>query len=204
MAILALGPSGKLPLDHFKGLWVDDGLMVILHVVLRDLTLIGFHLLGQIQEIVDNCGYSPATFYRHFKDKYDLIAWDYVCQSSKIMNKVDVGAYVWKDTLSDGIRFFLKNKEYMQNLLRNTSGHDAFIRHLSMANIGHLTKCILMLTGEKVLDPDREILVKIYCFGTVQTICGWLLDEIRMGGDHLSELFEQALPDALRDSLCKE
>ena len=47
MAILALGPSGKLPLDHFKGLWVDDGLMVILHVVLRDLTLIGFHLLGQ-------------------------------------------------------------------------------------------------------------------------------------------------------------
>ena len=47
MAILALGSSGKLPLDHFKGLWVDDGLMVILHVVLRDLTLIGFHLLGQ-------------------------------------------------------------------------------------------------------------------------------------------------------------
>lgn len=27
-----------------------------------------------IQEIVDNCGYSPATFYRNFKDKYDLIA----------------------------------------------------------------------------------------------------------------------------------
>ena len=22
-----------------------------------------------IQEIVDNCGYSPATFYRNFKDK---------------------------------------------------------------------------------------------------------------------------------------
>ena len=31
-----------------------------------------------IQEIVDNCDYSPATFYRHFKDKYDMIAWDYV------------------------------------------------------------------------------------------------------------------------------
>ena len=47
VAILALGPSGKLPLDHLKGLRVDDGLVVILHVVLRDLTLIGFHLLGQ-------------------------------------------------------------------------------------------------------------------------------------------------------------
>ena len=30
-----------------------------------------------IKDITDNCGYSPATFYRQFKDKYDLIAWDY-------------------------------------------------------------------------------------------------------------------------------
>ena len=47
VAILALGPSGELPLNHLKGLRVDDGLVVVLHVVLRDLTLIGSHLLGQ-------------------------------------------------------------------------------------------------------------------------------------------------------------
>ena len=47
VAILALGPSGQFPLDHLEGLRIDDGLVVVLHVVLRDLTLIGFHLLGQ-------------------------------------------------------------------------------------------------------------------------------------------------------------
>ena len=47
MAILALGPSGELPLDHLEGLRVDDCLVVVLHVVLWDLTLIGSHLLGQ-------------------------------------------------------------------------------------------------------------------------------------------------------------
>ena len=30
-----------------------------------------------VKDVVENCGYSPATFYRHFRDKYDLIAWDY-------------------------------------------------------------------------------------------------------------------------------
>ncbi len=30
-----------------------------------------------IREITANCGYSMATFYRQFRDKYDLIAWDY-------------------------------------------------------------------------------------------------------------------------------
>ena len=27
-----------------------------------------------MKDITDNCGYSPATFYRQFKDKYDLPA----------------------------------------------------------------------------------------------------------------------------------
>ena len=30
-----------------------------------------------IKDIAANGGYSPATFYRQFKDKYDRIAWDY-------------------------------------------------------------------------------------------------------------------------------
>ena len=30
-----------------------------------------------VRDITDNCGYSTATFYRQFKDKYDLIAWQY-------------------------------------------------------------------------------------------------------------------------------
>lgn len=156
-----------------------------------------------IQEIVENCGYSPATFYRHFRDKYDLIAWDYVHQSNAIMEKVGIDDYVWKDTLTDGIRLFRKNKAYMQNLLKNTSGHDAFIRHLSATNVEHLTRCVLKLTGWQALTPEQTILVRIYCFGTVQTLCGWLIDEIQVEEEQLAELFEQALPEALRAILCE-
>ena len=36
-----------------------------------------------INDIVKNCGFSPATFYRHFRDKYDLIAWVYGKKASK-------------------------------------------------------------------------------------------------------------------------
>lgn len=49
-----------------------------------------------IREIVDNCDYSPATFYRHFKDKYDLIAWDYVHRTTVIMDKIGKDEYEWK------------------------------------------------------------------------------------------------------------
>ena len=40
-----------------------------------------------IQEIVDNCGYSSATFYRYFKDKYDLIAWEHTRSVAEIVDQ---------------------------------------------------------------------------------------------------------------------
>lgn len=150
-----------------------------------------------IQEIVDNCDFSPATFYRHFRDKYDLIAWDYVHRTTEIMNKIGKDEYEWKDTLWDGMVFYLNNKEYIRNLIKNTSGHDAFVRYMSEANIDHLTKYILKLSGQKQLDDDTAIHIRVYCCGTVQTICEWILDNIKCDPDHLAALFEQALPPPL-------
>ncbi len=150
-----------------------------------------------IQEIVDNCDFSPATFYRHFRDKYDLIAWDYVHRTTEIMNKIGKDEYEWKDALWDGMVFYLNNKEYIRNLIKNTSGHDAFVRYMSEANIDHLTKYILKLSGQKQLDDDTAIHIRVYCCGTVQTICEWILDNIKCDPDHLAALFEQALPPPL-------
>ena len=36
-----------------------------------------------ITSITDNCGLTQPTFYRHFKDKYDLICWIYVTEAQK-------------------------------------------------------------------------------------------------------------------------
>ena len=157
-----------------------------------------------IQEIVDNCEYSTATFYRHFKDKYDLIAWNYVHQTDEIMERVGLDGYQWKNILIDFLEYFLKNKEYIQNLLKHTSGYDSFLRQFSLANIRHLTKCILKLFSVNKLDPDMEIYINIYCYGAGQILCEWLLGRIVCDEDHMAELFDKALPIPLRRILCNE
>ena len=65
-----------------------------------------------IQEIVDNCGYSPATFYRNFKDKYDLVAWDHTRGVQSIMEKID-SEYTWRQSLEDGAEWFYAQKDYL-------------------------------------------------------------------------------------------
>ena len=157
-----------------------------------------------IQEIVENCGYSTATFYRNFHDKYDLIAWDYVYHTGKIMDRVGVDNYQWKNTLTDGVNFFQKNKEYILNLIQHTNGHDAFVRHMTEANIKLFSKCILQSAGMKELDPDTGVYVRLYCYGTVQVMCEWIMGKMECDGPHLAALFEGALPEPLRRFLYKE
>jgi len=51
-----------------------------------------------IQDIANESGYSPATFYRHFRDKFDLIAWDYSQHTKNIMNQ----GKDWKASMKEG------------------------------------------------------------------------------------------------------
>ena len=154
-----------------------------------------------IKDITENCGYSPATFYRQFKDKYDLIAWDYVYRTTKIMNKIGVDEYKWRDTVFDAVRFFNDNLYYLRNLMEHTNGHDSFVRYMSKANIEHLSGYIKKTTGMKELDDDLMIYIRTYCCGTVQVACEWILGYINVDGEHLAELFEKALPEPLKEYL---
>lgn len=77
-----------------------------------------------IHEIAHNCGYSPATFYRQFSDKYDLMAWDYINSCSEIMNQAEENEQSWEETVAQCCRHFYNQRQYVQNLLKNTEGQE--------------------------------------------------------------------------------
>ena len=53
-----------------------------------------------VKDITENCGYSSATFYRQFKDKYDLIAWSYTQDLRSIVDKLEYTEGSWKKVLT--------------------------------------------------------------------------------------------------------
>ena len=55
-----------------------------------------------VRDIAENCGYSTTTFYRHFKDKYDLIVWEHTQYVSEIMDRVGGG-----DSFASGLIYGL-------------------------------------------------------------------------------------------------
>lgn len=153
-----------------------------------------------VKDITDNCGYSPATFYRQFKDKYDLIAWDYMHSTNRIMEQIGNVDYAWKDTLIDGMKYFYEMRDYLKNLITNTGGHDAFARCMAEVNVELLSHEIAKSTGGKI-SMEIENYIKIYCYGTVQFICEWIMGGLKVKPEEMAKICEKALPQPLSEFL---
>ena len=151
-----------------------------------------------ITNITDNCGLSQPTFYRYFKDKYDLIAWAYTADTGKIMGRIGEQGYEWRDTLYDGARYFDKNRSLVVNALKHTSGRDAFMRQMEQINIALLCNEIRKTIMTEKIPDDILDMVKIYCYGTVRLMCDWLTDNIPTTPERLAEVMEKSLPEPLK------
>ena len=73
-----------------------------------------------VKDIVYNCDYSPATLYRQFKDKYDLIAWDYSEQEAQNTGRIGYEGHTWKQALLVSAQYNIEHKDYLLNLLKHT------------------------------------------------------------------------------------
>lgn len=151
-----------------------------------------------ITNITDNCGLSQPTFYRYFKDKYDLIAWAYTSAAGEIMGRIGEQGYLWRDTLYDGMRYFDKNRSLAVNALKHTSGRDAFMRQMERINIDLLCNEVRKTIVTERIPDDILDMVKIYCYGTVRLLCDWLTDNAPLPPERLAEIMERSLPEPLK------
>ena len=156
-----------------------------------------------VSDIAENCGYSTATFYRHFKDKYDLIAWDYSKGITIMMDQVGKNGYTWRQTLLDGLMQYQKEKEYLSNLRVHTGGHDSFIRYMSETHCNALTSYVKKMTGAAVLDKQTQLLIRMYCLGTASLNSEWILGKMDATPTELADIYERSLPESLRKVLIK-
>lgn len=154
-----------------------------------------------IKDITDNCGYSTATFYRQFKDKYDLIAWDYTRDLAAIMAQLGEAESNWNQTLADAAHFFDNNKEYLANLFLHTSGLDSFISYMREINFDSLKNSVKKITGQSKLDAKLEMYIRAYVLGNVQFTCEWILGEHKGGPAVLADVYANTLPEALKPYL---
>ena len=147
-----------------------------------------------VPNIIENCGYSKTTFYRLFRDKYDLMAWDYAQRLQAIVGQTERADYEWKQILWDVAFLYNEQKDYLRNLLLHTHGFETFSKQMQQLHIESLTKCVLDASGLQRLDVKTEMYVRTYCLGTVDLSCDWIMGKFQVTPEELAAVFEDCLP----------
>lgn len=153
-----------------------------------------------VRDITENCGYSSATFYRQFKDKYDLIAWAYTQDLEEIMQQISFDETSWKKVLMDAANYYQEHKDYLSNLLLRTSGYVSFFRYMSDINYNSL-KNTIGKSQNNTQDEKTDMYIRLYCQGTVGLTCDWILGKYNATPEELSEIYENSLPEPLKKCL---
>ena len=154
-----------------------------------------------VKDITSNCGYSPATFYRQFSDKYDLIAWDYFKKAELIITNVGNNNYPWIQAQKDALKYYEENKDYLKNLFLHTSGLESFIHYMAEINQANVSSYILNKFKLEKLDKKTELCLRLYCYSTAQLICEWILGKHKLKLDELVDIFDISMPVLLKKYL---
>ncbi len=149
-----------------------------------------------IQEIVDNCGYSSATFYRQFRDKYDLIAWAYSQDLEQILDRIGFDRPSWIECLVAAAQYYSDHRDYLANLLLHTSGYDSFVLNMTEINYSSLIRKV----GAS-LDEKMKMIIRIYITGTVCFTCEWILGKYKADKEMLIDVYKLSIPEAMKKYL---
>lgn len=149
-----------------------------------------------VGEIAEACGSTRQTFYRHFKDKYDLVNWyfDKILQES--FQHMGEGKTVYEGLVNkfhyiEAERLFFKAafKNDDQNNLRD---HDF---HLILQ---FYTERIEGKTGKKM--PEHlKFLLEMYCQGSIYMTVRWVLGRIKGTPEEMAASLVDAMPAELSD-----
>ena len=145
-----------------------------------------------VTEIVENCNTTRQTFYRNFKDKYDLVTWYFDKIVQKTISQMGISL-----TLREGL---IKKFEYM------IEDKHFFISALSSRDYNNLMvydyNCICdfykrIAESSGTLSDEIVFLVEFYCHGSMDMTAEWVRNGMDLSPEEMADRLEKAMPEAL-------
>lgn len=154
-----------------------------------------------IKEIVQNCGLTATTFYNHFQDKYQLLAWIYNRKVEALFAETS-GIVTWHQLLMAVCTPLQENRTFYKNVLKNTAGQTSFRYRTNDYAISLLVACLKeRRNGGRELPPDILFYLKFYMRALSETIKDWFLEGEKVSVEELAALIDAAMPEPLKPYL---
>ena len=153
-----------------------------------------------VKELAKNCGLTAPTFYNHFRDKYELMAWIYnqkVEASIKNFGVTDS----FEDVICKWLEIILEDENFYINLLKNAVGQNSFRYATNDYAIKLLEDWIKARHNLRKLTPEISFCVKIFMRAVSEFVNDWALDKWDCSPREMAKFFVAAMPALLKPLL---
>lgn len=150
-----------------------------------------------VEKIIEQSGISKATFYRHFKDKYDVLNYNSTAIAEHIIGERPCKN--WRDFLGYMFEEIEKEKEYYRKAFL-TSGQNAHFDFLLEYSMYIVRGNYMLYNGYDEISTEDEYTIAHYCNGCVASIEMWLNESSPMTVSQMADLFYDIMPERLREA----
>ena len=143
-----------------------------------------------IADITDNCGVNRMTFYYHFKNKYDLVAWMFCTDAYGTDITSVASAAAGMNRMKQEILFYKRAYE--------DSSQNALWHYM----VEYFTKRYTELAKEKlgtdILDTQLSYSIRFYCMGSVGMTQEWVLHDNITSAETVVQMMFASMPEVMR------
>ena len=145
----------------------------------------------RITEICQAAEIERSTFYYHFRDKYELVAWIFF-QSADQINIIDLhdAANAMRQMKNDMIFYKRAYEDTSQNALWQ------YMLEYFSAKYTELAK---KMSGQETLDAQLLYSIRLYCYGTVGMTKEWVLHDNVTSAETVVRMMFASMPEMLKN-----
>ena len=125
-----------------------------------------------VKDIVEGSGLTRQTFYRNFKDKYDLINWYFDKLVLQSFEQIGMGNTVG-ESLTQKFEFILNEKAFFTEAFRSDDRNS--VKEHDFELILQFYKDLIARRTSRPLGEELQFLLEMYCQGSVYMTVKWIL-----------------------------
>ena len=145
----------------------------------------------RVTEICREAEIERPTFYYHFRDKYDLVAWMFFNKAFETdIVSVESSAKAMNQMKKDILFYRRAYEDQSQNALWT------YMVEYFTKRYGDLAKSEL---DTKVLDPQLAYSIRFYCMGAVGMTRDWVLNDNITSAETVVQMMFASMPENLRE-----
>lgn len=148
-----------------------------------------------VERILRESGVSKSTFYRHFKDKYDLMNY-YFCSYIESL-EYDSSCDSWQVLIERILLFMQEHKEYFKSIQR-TDGQNSFDEFLQDFTFRFNKEAYLKNTGKQLLSFEEHAALIFISAGANAIMNDWFRRGLTESAADVANVIYANIPETVR------